>query len=465
MLKANIRKKRAKVRVTHPGPPTISTFILSFFSKLLPCMPCLRADIDEHEEAASISLSDPVWSHPIFGTRPPDTMPVIAVLDNLEAIKPEQINDPWDFFRELETLKKIEEDYIERVKAKTRAAIDRARQRDEELNARLQSKMPKRVSPPAGTVVLPPSNPTGEYVILKIDPVASLPGLDDPKATEAGKALLLKKYVACITWIVPPLYSAEYIPVSFTLVSSGIGDGVRTKFLLPEVTIPIHPNTSRPLLPQRIFPGIIAASPRSWAAKYAARTPTLQMLSSEDGNWRRRCSPFSDAQTAKRSSKDEDKDNDDSTNVPQSADTETDVHISLPKRSVISQLWRALLGRVIGLFDCVTDSASIFSNDASSIYSEDEGGMYIFGPPPSDTMPVAVFSDDLTSLPAEEISDPLVFYDELKELKRIEEEHHERIKRAVEKTRELDDALYDKLMSKARASSPVAESISSGMHT
>lgn len=108
--------------------------------------------------------------------------------------------------------------------------------------------------------------------------------------------------------------------------------------------------------------------------------------------------------------------------------------------------------------------------------------MYLFGLPPSDTMPVAVFSNDLTSLPAEEIGDPLIFYDELKALKRyifsphrrccidsfwsrIEEEHHERVKRAVEKTRELDDALYDKLTSKARASSPVAESISTGMHT
>ncbi|SJL13459.1 uncharacterized protein ARMOST_16903 [Armillaria ostoyae] len=130
--------------------------------------------------------------------------------------------------------------------------------------------------------------------------------------------------------------------------------------------------------------------------------------------------------------------------------------------SVFFHLWRALLGRVVELFDCVTDSASVFNNVASSICSEDEGGMYLFGPPPSDTMPVTVFSNDSTSLPAEEIGDPLMFYDELEALKRIEEEHYERTRRAVEKTRELDDALYDKLMSKARASSPVAESISKG---
>ncbi|PBK76350.1 hypothetical protein ARMSODRAFT_969082 [Armillaria solidipes] len=50
------------------------------------------------------------------------------------------------FSRELETLKRLEGDYNERVKAKTRAAIDGARQRDEELHVRLQSKMQKRVS-------------------------------------------------------------------------------------------------------------------------------------------------------------------------------------------------------------------------------------------------------------------------------------------------------------------------------
>lgn len=55
-------------------------------------------------------------------------------------------------------LHRIEEDYGERMKAKARAAIDRARQKDEELNARLQSKMPRRISLPAVTAELPPSN-------------------------------------------------------------------------------------------------------------------------------------------------------------------------------------------------------------------------------------------------------------------------------------------------------------------
>ncbi|PBL00154.1 hypothetical protein ARMGADRAFT_1159535 [Armillaria gallica] len=98
------------------------------------------------DEVASISPSDPIWSHPIFGKRPPDTMPVIILLDNLESIKSEDINDPWTFFQELEALKRIEEDFKERMKIKTQTAIQRARQKDEALHARIHSKMPKRVS-------------------------------------------------------------------------------------------------------------------------------------------------------------------------------------------------------------------------------------------------------------------------------------------------------------------------------
>ncbi|SJL13460.1 uncharacterized protein ARMOST_16904 [Armillaria ostoyae] len=76
-----------------------------------------------------------------------ETPPVTLALErDTESQYCQSINDPWDFFRELEALKRIEEDYSERVKAKTQTAIDRARQRDEELNARLQSKMPKRVT-------------------------------------------------------------------------------------------------------------------------------------------------------------------------------------------------------------------------------------------------------------------------------------------------------------------------------
>ncbi|KAK0479784.1 hypothetical protein IW261DRAFT_1608051 [Armillaria novae-zelandiae] len=54
------------------------------------------------------------------------------------------INDPWNFFHELDALKRIEADYHERMKAKVPADIDRAREKDEALYTHLQSKMPKR---------------------------------------------------------------------------------------------------------------------------------------------------------------------------------------------------------------------------------------------------------------------------------------------------------------------------------
>ncbi|PBK76371.1 hypothetical protein ARMSODRAFT_1011633 [Armillaria solidipes] len=133
-----------------------ASFFRSLFSKLLPCLPCLRADFhddDDDDDVASISPSDPIWSHPIFGARPPDTLPVTVVLDDLQSIKAEQINDPWDFFREIDALKRIEDDFKERMKAKTRAAIEHAQQKDEALYVHLQSKMPKRVSPPEDTGV------------------------------------------------------------------------------------------------------------------------------------------------------------------------------------------------------------------------------------------------------------------------------------------------------------------------
>ncbi|KAK0461556.1 hypothetical protein IW261DRAFT_1599301 [Armillaria novae-zelandiae] len=74
----------------------------------------------------------------LFGATPPDTMPVI---EDIELLK--QINDLWNFFCELDALKRIEADYHERMKAKVPADIDRAREKDETLYTQLQSKTPK----------------------------------------------------------------------------------------------------------------------------------------------------------------------------------------------------------------------------------------------------------------------------------------------------------------------------------
>ncbi|PBK76380.1 hypothetical protein ARMSODRAFT_1041172 [Armillaria solidipes] len=87
-------------------------------------------------------------------------MPVIVLLDDLELIKPEDINDPWAFFQELEALKRIEEDFKERMKVKTQAAIQHARQKDEAFHTRIHSKMPKRVSMQEETAEPITSDPT-----------------------------------------------------------------------------------------------------------------------------------------------------------------------------------------------------------------------------------------------------------------------------------------------------------------
>lgn len=154
---------KGKARLT----PTITSFFRSVLGKCLPCVPCLRADLYDDDEVASISPSDPIWSHPIFGKRPPDTMPVIVLLDDLELIRPEDINDPWAFFRDLEALERIEEDFKDRMKAKTQAAIQHARQKDEALHARIHSKMPKPVSLLEETAEPITSDPTMRSLVEK----------------------------------------------------------------------------------------------------------------------------------------------------------------------------------------------------------------------------------------------------------------------------------------------------------
>ncbi|KAK0234058.1 hypothetical protein IW262DRAFT_1452607 [Armillaria fumosa] len=125
-----------------PKPPfTLSSFFRSILRKVLPCIPCLRADFDDDDDNASTLSFDPVVALSMFSRPSTDLKPVILISNNLESI--ERINDPWEFFRELEALKRIEEDYHERVNAKIQNDIERTRQRDEELHVRLQSKMPK----------------------------------------------------------------------------------------------------------------------------------------------------------------------------------------------------------------------------------------------------------------------------------------------------------------------------------
>ncbi|KAK0473078.1 hypothetical protein IW261DRAFT_1423860 [Armillaria novae-zelandiae] len=118
----------------------VSSVFGGLIKKISYCVPCIHKRLDD-EDIKDFSV-DPIWGISLFGTLPPDNMPVIDVLDDLETVK--EIHDPWEFFRELDALKKIQAEYHERMTAKLRADIDRTRQKDKELYARLQSKMPKR---------------------------------------------------------------------------------------------------------------------------------------------------------------------------------------------------------------------------------------------------------------------------------------------------------------------------------
>ncbi|KAK0433518.1 hypothetical protein EV421DRAFT_1426608 [Armillaria borealis] len=77
----------------------------SLLAKMIPCLPCLWADFHDDDDVASISASDPIWSHPIFPARPLQILR-LSLLNDLDSTKAEQMNDPWHFFREIDALKR-----------------------------------------------------------------------------------------------------------------------------------------------------------------------------------------------------------------------------------------------------------------------------------------------------------------------------------------------------------------------
>ncbi|KAK0478036.1 hypothetical protein EDD18DRAFT_1114445 [Armillaria luteobubalina] len=125
---------------------SLPSFLHGLLAKALSYISCLRADFVDDDDTSNWS-SDPIFSLNIFGNTPPDTMPVVYTSDDLASVKL-PMNDPWDFIHEVKALKRIEEEYHERAKAKTQADIRCTRQQDEDLHARLQSKLPNRGSSP-----------------------------------------------------------------------------------------------------------------------------------------------------------------------------------------------------------------------------------------------------------------------------------------------------------------------------
>ncbi|PBK76328.1 hypothetical protein ARMSODRAFT_948117 [Armillaria solidipes] len=82
-------------------PSKLSTFLRSVLGKVLRRIPCLHSDLENYDRDLS---DDPLQGFNLFGATPPDTMPVIEVIEDIESVK--QINDPWNFFRELDALKR-----------------------------------------------------------------------------------------------------------------------------------------------------------------------------------------------------------------------------------------------------------------------------------------------------------------------------------------------------------------------
>ncbi|SJL13502.1 uncharacterized protein ARMOST_16946 [Armillaria ostoyae] len=129
---------------TQNRPFSFKSFFRGLFRKMLPCVPCLRGTFGGDDGSSVLSFDPYAVIGNLFGPPPEDTMPVIVVSKDLKSVQ--EINNPWDFFRELDALKRIEEQHHGRVKAKTEAAIESARQKDEQLHARLQGKMPQHES-------------------------------------------------------------------------------------------------------------------------------------------------------------------------------------------------------------------------------------------------------------------------------------------------------------------------------
>ncbi len=87
-------------------PSKLSAFLRSVLGKVLRWIPCLHPDLENYDGGLS---DDPFQGFNLFGTTPPDSMPAIEVIEDIESVK--QINDPWNFFRELDALKRYASRY------------------------------------------------------------------------------------------------------------------------------------------------------------------------------------------------------------------------------------------------------------------------------------------------------------------------------------------------------------------
>ncbi|KAK0473073.1 hypothetical protein IW261DRAFT_718525 [Armillaria novae-zelandiae] len=124
----------------------------------------------------------------------------------------------------------------------------------------------------------------GEYVVLKLDPVASLRSLNDPVVLRACKILKNKTYIACaINLCSFPLPGAKYVSLTAALVSQGLPNSDLGRFILPDMSVPISPETCHPGDPLS-RPPMKLSNPLPWPNCYHPTQATIKCRVQNDTN-------------------------------------------------------------------------------------------------------------------------------------------------------------------------------------
>ncbi|KAK0466068.1 uncharacterized protein EV420DRAFT_1636673 [Desarmillaria tabescens] len=299
----------------------------------------------------------------------------------------------------------------------------------------------------------------GDYIAFKLDPVASLCSLKDPEVTKFCEALMTKVYVACVTHLFSfPLPGVEYISVSMTLVSQGLSDGQPDRLILPDMAVPILPNTSNPLSRPPLNPTLPLPWPDCYSPypdydalvvfettftigdpwpdpKYQLRHQErlLEIYHFEDVARRDALQKEQEALRVGDGAGDVDGDQPDQLHESMES---SGTPIVLTRPFKLTSFLRSLLGKVLRWVPCVHTDLDYYDRD----FSDDPlHGFDLFGATPPDTMPVI----------------------ELDALESIEADYHKRmeikVQADIEGAREKDEVLHAQLQSKMpkREPSPV----------
>ncbi|KAK0209151.1 hypothetical protein DFS33DRAFT_1451874 [Desarmillaria ectypa] len=322
----------------------------------------------------------------------------------------------------------------------------------------------------------------GEYVVLKLNPIASLKSLNDPEVLKACEALESKTYVACVINLFSfPLPGAEYVSLAATLVSQGLPNGDLGRFITSDMSVPIFPNTCNPV-PR---PPMRPSNPLPWSDCYHPTQATIKCRIQNDTNigdpWpepkhkldvaadRLRLAqyfsedadrrdvlrleqdvlssgggaagrPFSGNQT------DEHRISDDTFPVwfeqdeccqsgrggisyPAgigSEDGQTRLSTASRKHFTVSSFLRRLFAKFPRLSHSPADPYDDGDDISTLSFDQVVATDGISRRSPTDSMPVVIVSNDLESV--QQVNDPWDFFRELDALKKIEAEYYERVK-------------------------------------